>query len=52
MDLIRVPDHRALQVMDAEQEMRAGLEAATYHPGLFLTQAQVLTRSLPPSFFK
>ena len=46
MDLIRVPDHQAFQVMDTEQEMRVGLEAATYHPGLFLTQPQVLQKTI------
>lgn len=41
VDLIRVPD-RAIEGAEIGQEVRGvGLETATYHPGLFLTQSQV-----------
>lgn len=40
VDLIRVPD-RAIEGAEIGQEVRGvGLETATYHPGLFLTQSQ------------
>lgn len=40
VDLIRVPD-RSFENVEAGQDMRGtGLETATYHPGLFLTQSQ------------
>ncbi|MCO5598104.1 hypothetical protein L7F22_052195 [Adiantum nelumboides] len=40
VDLIRVPD-RALEGIEAGQDTRGvGLDTATYHPGLFLTQSQ------------